>query len=245
MVRSLLVRGMLVGLAAGVLAFAFAYVFGEPQLQAAIDAEHLTASRAGEPEHAAAFSRDIQSTIGLLTGTVALGVAFGGLFALAFAYAYGRIGRQGARPTAALLALATFTTITLVPFTKYPANPPSVGDPGSIDQRTLLTLSMIAITAAALLTAVRVRRLVASRLSAWNATLVAAGAFVALITVAQLILPDLDATPPGFPADVLYRFRMASLGTNATLWLTIGLGFGAAAERLLSPARTRVSRRAS
>lgn len=239
MVRSLLVRGMLVGLAAGVLAFVFAFAVGEPQLQAAIDFE---ASQTAGPEPAEVFSRDIQSTIGLLVGTVTLGVAFGGLFALGFAYAYGRVGPTGPRPAAAALAVAAFLTITLVPFTKYPANPPSVGDPGSIDQRTLLTLSMIVITALAFLTAVRVRRQVASRLSSWDAHLVAAGAFVALIALAQLILPGLDETPRGFPADVLYDFRLASLGTNATLWLTIGLGFGAAAERLLSPARVGARR---
>ena len=39
MIRPLLVRGMLVGLAAGVLAFAFAFAFGEPQVQRAIDFE--------------------------------------------------------------------------------------------------------------------------------------------------------------------------------------------------------------
>lgn len=237
MVRSLLVRGMLVGAAAGVLAFVFAFVFGEPQVHAAIEFERMLAAKAGEPADAELVSRGVQRTIGLLTGTVALGVAFGGLFALGFAYAYGRVGPAGTRPTAAVLALAAFATITLIPFTKYPANPPSVGDPDSLDQRTLLALAMIAITAVALLTAVRVRRQVAPRLSPWDATLVAAGAFVALIAVAQLILPAIHETPPGFPADVLYRFRLASLGTNATLWLTIGLGFGAAAERLLSPAR--------
>ncbi len=237
MIRSLLVRGMLVGLAAGVLAFAFAYAVGEPQLQAAIDFEHQATARSAEAGSADPVSRDVQSTAGLLTGTLTLGVAFGGLFALGFAWAYGRVGLRGARPTAAALALAAFLTITLVPFTKYPANPPSVGDPGSIDQRTLLSLSMIVITAAALLTAVRLRRQLSPRLSAWNASLVAGGAFLALIVVAELILPAINETPPGFPADVLYRFRLASLGTSAMLWLTIGLGFGAAAERLLSPAR--------
>jgi hypothetical protein len=40
--------------------------------------------------------------------------------------------------------------------------------------------------------------------------------------------------PAGFPADTLWKFRLASLGTNAMLWLTIGLGFGYAAERLLA-----------
>ena len=241
MVRALLVRGMLVGLAGGVLAFAFAYVFGEPQMQAAIEFEDSLAAGAGEPTHAEPIGRSVQRTIGLLIGAVALGVAFGGLFALGFAYAYGRIGLPGARLTAALLALAAFTTITLVPFTKYPANPPSVGDPESIDQRTLLAFAMIAITACALVAAVRLHAQLSARLRTWDAALVATGVFVAVIAVAQLILPAGDQAPPGFPADVLYRFRLASLGTSATLWLTIGLGFGVAAERLLPP-RARQAR---
>ncbi len=234
MVRALLVRGMLVGLVAGVLAFAFALVFGEPQVQAAIDFEDVLAAKAGEPAGAEPISRGVQRTAGLLTGTVALGVAFGGLFALGFAYAYGRIGVAGARLTAALLALAAFVTITLVPFTKYPAGPPTVGDPATIDRRTLLAVTMIAVTAFALVAAVRARAQLVARLGAWDAAVVAGGVFVALVAVAQLILPSVHETPPGFPADVLYRFRLASLGINATLWLTIGLGFGAVAERLLS-----------
>ncbi|MCW3015172.1 MAG: CbtA family protein [Solirubrobacterales bacterium] len=239
MVRSLLIRGMLVGLLAGLLAFAFAFVFGEPQVQAAIDFEQLLAAKAGDPAEAELVSRGVQRTVGLLTGTVALGVALGGLFALVFAYAYGRIGVVGARPTAAVMALVAFATITLVPFTKYPASPPTVGDPATIDRRTLLAFAMIAITALALVAAVRVRAHVAPRLGTWNATLIAGGVFVALIAVAQLILPAVHETPPGFPADVLYRFRLASLGVNATLWLAIGLGFGAAAARLLSPAHAQ------
>lgn len=237
MIRSLLVRGMLAGLAAGVAAFAFAFLFGEPQVQAAIDFEERLAAQAGEPAAVEVYGRGVQRTIGLLTASIALGVGFGGLLALAFAYAYGRVRIAGARATAAVLALAAFATITLVPFTKYPANPPAVGDPATIDERTLLGFAMIAIAALALLTAVRVRGQLAARLGAWNATVVAGGVFIAVIAVAQLILPAIDETPPGFPADVLYRFRLASLGINATLWLVIGLGFGAAAERLLAQER--------
>lgn len=239
MVRSLLVRGLLVGLLAGLLAFAFAFVFGEPPVEAAIAFEEQMAAKAGEPATADVVSRGAQRTLGLLTGTVAVGVALGGLFALAYAYAYGRIGVAGARLTAALLALAAFVTITLVPFTKYPASPPGAGDATTLDQRTLLGFAMIAIAAAALLAAVRVHAQLAPRLGAWNAGTTAAGVFVVLVATAQLILPTIRETPPGFPADVLYDFRLASLGVNATLWLVIGLGFGAAAERLLArPAPT-------
>ena len=37
--------------------------------------------------------------------------------------------------------------------------------------------------------------------------------------------------PADFPADVLWRFRMASLGLQVVLWSTIGVVFGVLAER--------------
>jgi hypothetical protein len=225
---------MLVGLAAGLLAFAFAYVFGEPQVQHAIDFEGQLARLAHEPAEAELVSRGTQRTLGLLTATAATGVALGGAFALVFAFAYGRIGALSARTTSAMLALAAFATITLVPFTKYPANPPTVGSPDTIDRRTALFVAMIAITMLTLVAATRIRRQLLPRLGAWNATLLGAGAFVAVVAAVELVLPGVHETPAGFPADVLWRFRLASLGINATLWLTIGLGFGAVAERLLA-----------
>lgn len=232
MVRGLLVRGMLVGLVAGLLAFAFAYVFGEPSVQKAIDFEDQLARLHHAHPDPEIVSRGIQRTLGLLTGTTVLGVALGGTFALVFAWAYGRISRLNVRVTSALLALAAYTTITLVPATKYPANPPTVGNPATIDRRTLLFFAMIAITIVAATAAARVRRDLLPRLGGWNAALAAAGAFLVLIAVAELILPAVHEVPAGFPADVLWRFRIASLGTDAVLWATIGLGFGAAAERL-------------
>jgi hypothetical protein len=234
MARSLLVRGMLVGLAAGLLAFAFAFVFGEPQVQKAIDFEDYLARIHHEPPDPVIVSRGVQRTLGLLTGTTVLGVAFGGMFSLAFAGIYGRVGRLPARATSALLALAAYVTITLVPASKYPPNPPGVGNPATIDRRTLLYFAMIAISIVAATAAVRVRRDLLPRLGGWNATLAAVGAFVALIAMAELILPGVDEVPAGFPAEVLWHFRLASLGTEAVLWATIGLGFGAAAERLIT-----------
>ena len=133
----------------------------------------------------------------------------------------------------ALLGAGAFLTITLVPFTKYPANPPGVGDPDTIDTRTVLFVAMIVISLLAAVAAWRIRRQLLDRLGSWNASIVAIAVFVAVIAVAQLILPAVHETPAGFPADVLYRFRLASLCINLTTWTAIGLGFGAAAERLL------------
>jgi hypothetical protein len=225
---------MLVGLAAGLLAFVFAYLVGEPQVQHAIDFEHQLARISHEPAAAQVVSRGTQRTIGLLTATTAIGVALGGAFGLVFAWAYGRIGALGARATAAVLALGAYVTITLVPFTKYPANPPTVGSPDTIDRRTALFVAMITISMLTMVAAARIRRQLLARAGPWNAATLATGAFVAVIVVAELILPAVQETPRGFPADVLWRFRLASLGINATLWTALGLGFGVAAERLLA-----------
>ena len=230
MTRSLLVRGMLAGAVAGLLAFAFA--FGEPQVRKAIDFEYHLARLHHEPDEVELVSRGIQRTLGLFTRTFVTGIALGGIFSLAFAWAHGRIGAMSPRLTAAVLALGAYLTVTVVPFTKYPANPPTIGNPATIGRRTALYLLMIAISLLAALAAGRIRRALLPRLGSWNAAIAAIAAFIVVIAAAQLLLPVVDETPAGFPADVLYRFRLAPLGINLTLWTTIGLGFGAAAQRL-------------
>jgi hypothetical protein len=210
-------------------------VFGEPQVGHAIDFEDYLAKLHHDPAEAEIVSRGVQRTWGLLTGTFFVGTALGGLFSLVFAWAYGRIGNLSARGTAALLALAAYLTIIVVPFTKYPANPPTIGNPDTIGRRTVLYFLMIIISVATAIAASRIRRQLLPSLGRWNAAILAFVAFVAVLTVAELLLPAVHETPAGFPADVLYRFRLASLGINATIWLTIGLGFGAVADRLLNP----------
>lgn len=224
---------MLTGLLAGVLAFVFAYIFGEPQVQHAIDFEFQLARLHHGPPDVELVSHGVQRSLGLLTGTVILGVGLGGLFSLVFAWAYGRVGRLGPRVLAAVLAGGAYLTITVVPFTKYPANPPTIGNPATIGRRTVLFVAMIAISVLAAVAAARVRRTLRPRLDGFNATLLAVAAFIAIVVIAELILPAVHETPGGFPADVLSRFRVASLGINATIWTTIGLGFGALAQRLI------------
>ncbi len=239
MARTLLVRGLIAGVFAGVLAFLFAKILGEPQIDKAIEFEEALAAAAGDPGEPEVVSRGVQSTLGLFTGTIVMGIALGSIYAIVFAWAYGRVGALGARATAALLALAAFLAITLVPSTKYPANPPTVGNPDTIDRRTLLFFAMIAISVLALIAAWRLWQQLAPRLGGWNGAIVAGLVFVAVIAVAELILPGVQETPRGFPADVLWHFRITSIGLNAVLWAALGLGFGALAERVLEPAAAR------
>ena len=196
MVRGLLIRGMLVGLAAGVLAFFFAKVFGEPQVDKAIafEAAHEPAvgrGAAGEPRHAVdARPADRHGR---------LRAALGGIFALVFAAAYGRIGKADARTTAAVLALVGFTVIFLVPFTKYPSNPPAVGNDETIGYRTKIFFVMIAISVFAAIAALRLGRDFVRRFGAWNGVIAAVGAFIVLIALGELLMPSLDEITEGLP----------------------------------------------
>jgi predicted cobalt transporter CbtA len=244
--RGLLIRGMLVGLAAGVLVFLFAKIWGEPQIDKAIafeDAQNAAAAQPGDVEEAPLVSRSAQASFGLLTGTLIYAVAIGGIFALTFAAVFGRVGTARPRVTAAVLALAGYVVIVLVPFSKYPSNPPAVGNDDTIGYRTKIYFIMIAISVFAALAALRLGRDFVRRWGPWNGVLAAVGAYIVLIAIGQLIMPSLEETPQGFQAPVIWHFRVATLGMHAVLWTTLGLGFGALAERLLSPAAQRAPAR--
>ncbi|BFV56255.1 CbtA family protein [Kitasatospora sp. CMC57] len=248
-VRNLLVRGMLAGLLAGVLAFAFAFLVGEPSVDDSIALEshaaapqHVHGGDAAAPAAPAAadeeelVSRSMQSTFGLATGVLVYGVALGGIAALVYCFALGRIGRFSPRATAALVGAAAFTTVYLVPFLKYPATPPAVGNPDTIGKRTALFFLMILLSVLLGVAAVILGRQLAPRLGNWNATVVAGLAFAAVVTLAFVLLPgNGDAIKDTFPAALLWKFRLASLGVQAVLWAAFALVFGHFAERLLAP----------
>jgi hypothetical protein len=240
MVGNLLLRGMIVGVIAGLCAFGFARVFGEPQVDRAIAFEEQTAAAeqaaSGQPamEEPEIVSRTTQAGIGLLTGVVVYGAAVGGLFSLVFAYAYGRLGRLGPRGTAALLALGGFIAVVLVPFIKYPATPPAVGSPETIGARTELFFVMIVVSLAAAVASISLAQRLWAKYGAWNASIIAGLAFVVVIAIAQYGLPTVNEVPENFSADLLWRFRTASLGIHVILWTVIGLGFGVLAEHSLA-----------
>lgn len=243
MVGNLLLRGMLVGVFAGLLAFAFARTFGEPQLDRAIAFEEQADAAKGEAPEPELVSRETQAGLGLFTGVVVYGAALGGLFSLVFAYAYGRVSRLGARGTSALLALAGFVAVVLVPFIKYPANPPAVGNPETIGPRTGLFFIMLLLSILAMGFSIWLARRLRARYGSWNAALIAAAAFVVIIAVVQLALPAINEVPETFSAVVLWRFRVASLGIQLILWTTIGLLFGALTEKSFAGTAARIPAR--
>jgi predicted cobalt transporter CbtA len=237
---SLLVRGLIVGLLAGLLAGAFAYTMGEPHIDAAIAIEEAGAAHthdhgdaaASDEEEAPLVSRDGQRA-GLFLATTLYGVALGGIFAVGFTLLRRKL-RTGNDTYAALsLAAAGFVGVVLVPFLKYPPNPPAVGDPETITRRTVTYLLTLVIGLLAVWAGVAASRWAArygdlARLAGGLA------AFLVTIVAAYLILPSINEVPGSFPATLLWQFRFASLGTQATLWLLLGFGYAAAVDRRLS-----------
>lgn len=263
MVANLLMRGMLAGVAAGLLAFCFAHTFGEPQVDLAIGVEKMHAEQAAQheeqiiaienanlpagakhhempAEEPELVSRAVQSSIGLLAGSIVYSAGIGGLFALVFAFTQGRLGNFDPRTTAALLAVMGYVAIILVPGIKYPPNPPSIGNPDTIGIRTELYFVLILTSLVAVTFCVTVARSLASRLGGWNASIAAGLLFIVLIPIAQNSLPDINEVSADFPATVLWQFRTASWGMQFIIWASIGLIFGMMAERSLGVNLKRV-----
>ncbi|MFF7969787.1 CbtA family protein [Streptomyces sp. NPDC007905] len=234
-VRNLLVRGMLAGLAAGLLALVVAYFLGEPRVDSAIAYEEAHSHEHGME----VVSRTMQSTGGLATGVLVYGVAFGGIAALAYCFALGRIGRFGPRASALLLATAGLLTVYVVPFLKYPANPPSVGDPDTIGRRTTLYFLMMLLSVLLAIATVILGKRLAARLGNWNATVAAGAFFVLAIGLAYAFLPAVNEVPKDFSATLLWQFRLVALAIQLTLWTAFGLVFGLLAERVLDPKAAR------
>jgi predicted cobalt transporter CbtA len=241
MVGKLLFRGMLVGLLAGIVVFIFAHSIGEPLIDSAIAFEDKMAKAAGEAPEPEIVSRATQAGLGLFTAVIVYGSAAGGIFALVFAAVYGRIGPYSARMTSAILGLAAFLVISIVPDFKYPANPPSVGNPDTIGARTELYFVALIASVIALSLAVAIARRLTNKVGAWNATILGGLVFIFIVAVIQNLLPTINEVPETFSAVLLWRFRLVSLGMHAILWGALGLGFGMLAERLLETGSRRIS----
>jgi len=244
MAGNLVLRGFIVGIFAGLLAFAWAKVYAEPLIGVAIsfesaqdqakEAAAVAAGRQPESESPEIFSRTVQSGIGLLTGLIVIGAGIGCLLAVMFAFANGRIGDLGPGPTAALLGFLSLMTVYVIPSLKYPANPPSIGEPTTIKYRTGLYFLMMAISIASTMGTYLLRRRLVSKYGSWNGSLIAIAAYIVVMSFFFVILPGINEVPAAFPAVTLWNFRLASLSTQIVLWGSAAVMFGYAGAAVLA-----------
>ena len=88
----------------------------------------------------------MQGNLGIGVGMIAFGVAIGLFFAVAFCMAYGRTGNVRPREVSLLVGLFGFLAIFAIPFVKYPANPPAVGNADTIRDRGALWILLVVVS---------------------------------------------------------------------------------------------------
>ncbi len=234
--RAFLIRGLLAGLLAGLATFFVAHQVGEPHVETAIALEEAGAAAEeapaaeddghthshGEEEAGTEVSRHNQRTWGLLTGTVTVGLALGGLVALVAAGVAGRMGRLNLGQSTAVVSLVGFVSVALVPFLKYPATPPAVGSGDTIGHRTGVYFGFVLVSLVAAIAATVLATRFAPRIGTYGAVVGGAAAYLVVMVIAGRIFPTVNEVGD-FPADTLWSFRRASLITLATMWAVIGV----------------------
>ena len=240
----LLVRGLAAGGIAGLAAGLVGLFVVEVPIRAALAVEEARAAAqhaGGDHEHhAELFDRGTQVLGGVLAAIV-VGVALGAVFATAYALTRRWFTDREPFTRSLALGLAAFGVAALLPAIKYPANPPAVGDPTTVNYRTGLYLGLIV---AGVVVAYGASYL-ASRLGHLTAPVRTTAVLlttVAAVTVLLLVFPaPPDAIPADMPSDILWDFRLASLAETATLWIGLGLAFGLLIDPAVRRAKAKVA----
>ena len=210
---------LVAGLVAGLLASAFHEALTERVIDRAIAAEEARA--AGQPGHAhdeePVVSRGGQK-VGLVVGLLFYGLTWGLLVGLAlcatrdWAPSGWSLGRRGL-----IVAGLVGWSVALFPFLKYPANPPGVGVPGTIEYRQSLYLGFIVLAVIGILLAVSLRRRPRGRaagLSGW----IPPGAFYAVWALGMYALMPPNPDPVGLSETIVRLFRALSLMGLVVFW---------------------------
>lgn len=245
--RYVITRALAAGLVAGLLLALYTLSVTEPKIDQAIAQEQARAAVQAPAEHPGTghvekplFSRRTQVGGGALATVIYAGMV-SVIFGTVLASIRHRLPDWSELGRAVWLAAVAFGVVALVPAVKYPGNPPGVGDPSTVNERTVqyLVLVVLSIALAVLLT--RLSGWLRSRVDDATRVLATAAATVVVYGLLLIAMPGSpDAIDPAVPAQLVWDFRLRSLGGLALLWATIGLGLGWALERAMAsePATT-------
>ena len=220
-------HGAIAGTVAGVVGAAAQYWLVEPAIRAAIALEEAQAkvTEAVDHTHGAGHvhldegvvTRAQQVAFGALT-TLVVGILVGIAFALVHRYLGPRTTGRGLPASAFALAGLGFVAFALAPAIVIPANPPAVGDPATVNTRTLIYLGTVLL--AALLTRAVVAVARAKSLSARQRVAAATVVSCAGLAILTWVVPGgSDAIADEVPAALIWDFRIASLTELALMWL--------------------------
>lgn len=221
------------GISAGIIHGLFNLVFVEPFLDKAISIENQDRISSGEIKDTSQFMQDFykyrqwQKQGSILSGAI-LGLATGSLFGVVLSYTGQGLPGKNYVKKALILGGIMWLTIFLIPFLKYPANPPTVGDPNTIAFRSLTYIIFLLICGGGTLGfAIFYKRIYHRK------------KFLVIIGYSVYMAAAFFAMPPNpdkiiAPMDLLYGFRIASLGTMTIFWFTNSLILGLLWEKFLT-----------
>jgi len=218
----IVLRGALAGVIAGIIGFVFARIFAEPVINQAIDYESGRDEILGKLNEAAGgmpgmdgpeiFSRTIQSTVGIATGVLAFSAAMGALVAVAYVALHGRVHLRP-RNLVWMITGFGFLGVYLLPFFKYPANPPAIGHDFTIVTRGHLYLTMVAGSLMLLGFAVYLFRILVRRFSTGISVALSTAAFAVVFGALVSVLPALGDLPANVEQTSQFGFARAATET--------------------------------
>jgi len=198
-------------------------VIVEPYLDEAIGIENQNLFASGEEEDTPVFwveydaYRDWQKGGQVLAGAI-LGTSMGGLFGIVYVLSRNTLPGNDMKKSI-ILAGAMWTTIYIIPFLKYPANPPTVGDAETVVLRSILFLSFIAISG---FSAVGFFQMYKKLQSKKILAFIGYGLFISILFVLMPPNPD-EITAP---MDLVNGFRAMSVVAVTIFWASLGVIFG-------------------
>ncbi len=219
---------LLSGAVAGVILSLVNQAAVEPFIEQAIALEVQAAEAEGEiidPVELQAY-RDWQIGGSVAAGAI-LGLSYGALFGIVFAYARKGLPGKSEVAKAVVLAGIMWFALYMVVAVKYPANPPAVGDPETIYFRMSLYVAMIAISGFAALGSA----IVYKKMGAKSARKAAAPAIYAAVVIAAFAALPANPDAVTAPESLVSSFRVASAATMTMFWLMLGAILGVMWER--------------
>jgi predicted cobalt transporter CbtA len=222
-----LISGALAGFVHGTVNFAIV----EPYLDQAIGIENQNLFASGEAEDTPQFWAEyegyrIWQKSGQVLAGVILGTSIGALFGLVFAFARNSLPGNNDIKKALVLAGIMWFTMYLIPFLKYPANPPTVGDSETVVLRAILYLSFIAISGFGALGFYKLSTKFENKKK-----IIPLVGYALFISVAFFVMPE-NPDEITAPMDLVNEFRMMSVLGVTSFWISVGVFLGLFWNRL-------------
>ncbi|HXW11732.1 MAG TPA: CbtA family protein [Nitrososphaeraceae archaeon] len=159
----------------------------------------------------------------IIAGTI-LGTSISALFGIVYVYSRDSLPGSSNKKKGLILAGIMFLVIFLIPALKYPANPPAVGDPETIEYRESLYISMLVISGfSALGVAILYRSLGQSRKD--SRKIIVPAIYAVIIALAFAVLPN-NPDEVAISADLLINFRIVTTITMGIFWGALGILLG-------------------